>query len=902
MDLHGELLKRLCSHVTGLNEAQLGSHIQYARSIISNAAGNAVQDETILVDRIKRHLVREKRLEDAARFAGLVIKLQKSTVLHKRSSILSLFLSLSQKPGDPSPSPRNGYVNGHHNDEMFPVPCKVYTKMGDLQPLGTNGVHHSPTSNHSGTPASNFSSDKSSPDPISAGGNVPRLIAMYKGSKYDQARHDAPDSNRGGLRPPDRSHSSSPSQHHKHLRDGTSGVPEETLVKEVLYIFQGIEGKMIKYDESKNMYRIDQKVYLSSSKRTLLLKLAEVGWLYNKVQYFCDANSSSNTAGSGRGIGERISSSGLVNQSLVLALKNQLNEFGRLIAVLEAQVKDCGGTSPGGAEITGGLTLRHLLLSTVDPRGSLQVLAMLTEAASGRQGGEVLSAMYQHLHHGDPAHHALVQDCLTLATRPIHIMLNHWLLDGTLNDPHHEFFIASDHTVPDDKLWQDKYSIRWTMLPSFIKPNQALRILATGKSLNFLRVVCQYRAPIAAREAIKDLLQKTTVESLFAQNVSNAIGELVNLTFRETAGHVLEEIRTRHHLLEHLRALRRYLLLGQGDFIHYLMEILEPELAKPAANLYPHNLSSLLETAVAASNAQYESSDILQRLDVRILETSPGDKGWDVFSLDYHVDGPIGTVITAECMRQYLILFNALWRDKHMERILSDMWKQQMATSKLCRHIPVLQGVLHSVHLLSNEMLHLVQQMAYYMTFEVLECSWHSLMSRLETAQSLDDIIAAHNDFLNKVFAGALLDQNSQDVRTHLRTLYTLMMQLQALQERLYNRVTAELEKRSQEHSEIKTRTEAGQFGTSSEVQDKKRKGQKEFSGFVSAIKIELKNMTTTYQGMVHRFLYLLSQHEGDELHQLSVRLDFNEHYHRRDHRLNQHRTYHHKRKSFGGA
>lgn len=47
---------------------------------------------------------------------------------------------------------------------------------------------------------------------------------------------------------------------------------------------------------------------------------------------------------------------------------------------------------------------------------------------------------------------------------------------------------------------------------------------------------------------------------------------------------------------------------------------------------------------MAASNAQYEEPDILERLDVRLLEISPGDLGWDVFSLDYHVDGPIGTV------------------------------------------------------------------------------------------------------------------------------------------------------------------------------------------------------------------------------------------------------------------
>ena len=39
-------------------------------------------------------------------------------------------------------------------------------------------------------------------------------------------------------------------------------------------------------------------------------------------------------------------------------------------------------------------------------------------------------------------------------------------------------------------------------------------------------------------------------------------------------------------------------------------------------------------------------------------------------------------------MRQYLMLFNALWKDKRMEMILSDIWKEQAATSKLCRELP----------------------------------------------------------------------------------------------------------------------------------------------------------------------------------------------------------------------
>ena len=45
-----------------------------------------------------------------------------------------------------------------------------------------------------------------------------------------------------------------------------------------------------------------------------------------------------------------------------------------------------------------------------------------------------------------------------------------------------------------------------------------------------------------------------------------------------------------------------------------------PELARPATTLYQHNLTGILETAVRATNAQYDNAEILKRLDVRLLE------------------------------------------------------------------------------------------------------------------------------------------------------------------------------------------------------------------------------------------------------------------------------------------
>ncbi|KAJ1621984.1 hypothetical protein T492DRAFT_341076 [Pavlovales sp. CCMP2436] len=70
-----------------------------------------------------------------------------------------------------------------------------------------------------------------------------------------------------------------------------------------------------------------------------------------------------------------------------------------------------------------------------------------------------------------------------------------------------------------------------------------------------------------------------------------------------------------HGLLDHLRALRGFLLLGQGDFVQLLMDALIDELGRPATELHRHSLLAVVDGAVRASTAAVEhSSDALARL------------------------------------------------------------------------------------------------------------------------------------------------------------------------------------------------------------------------------------------------------------------------------------------------
>ena len=164
-----------------------------------------------------------------------------------------------------------------------------------------------------------------------------------------------------------------------------------------------------------------------------------------------------------------------------------------------------------------------------------------------------------------------------------------------------------------------------------------------------------------------------------------------------------------------------------------------------------------------------------------------------MFSLDYKVSGPIGVVFTPDVMTQYLMLFNTLWRAKRMEWVLSCTWKKLASLHKMARQLPELSPVLHLANLVASEMIHFIHQMAYYTTFEVMECGWDSLNKMINTAESLDEIISAHEEFLGTLVARALLDDRSRDILTQLRAIYDRILEFQTIANRIHDEAVEEV-------------------------------------------------------------------------------------------------------------
>ena len=85
----------------------------------------------------------------------------------------------------------------------------------------------------------------------------------------------------------------------------------------------------------------------------------------------------------------------------------------------------------------------------------------------------------------------------------------------------------------------------------------------------------------------------------------------------------------------------------------------------------------MLETALSTLPLDSTDSEtILPRVDVRLLEASPGDSGWDVFTLDYHVQGPLSPIFNESAKQVYSSLFVFLWRLKRVDHALTSVRKR----------------------------------------------------------------------------------------------------------------------------------------------------------------------------------------------------------------------------------
>ncbi|KZP17293.1 gamma-tubulin complex, component 3, partial [Athelia psychrophila] len=614
-------------------------------------------------------------------------------------------------------------------------------------------------------------------------------------------------------------------------RNGRPHLPENLLLRDTLYLLQGISGKYIRLslsedpEQSRLIFAEDSKYKIAIPTKVLIHRLSEVGHLYARVEGFVRAR-------------EGKPGVGMIEQSLCHHLQAQLTEYYRLVAVLESQMSESGGSVREGEDAKEGetgLTLKRLDVWINEWRLRMRMMSVCVESARDTQGGALVNLIHGYTDNGDPFVRHFTDHLLEEVSKPFFATLHKWLFSGELYDPYSEFFVSLDPTlahmqymhpsslaggvglsdggfggmglggeVDNDesteregglKLWEGKYQFQKEMLPMFVGEAFGKKIFSTGKSLNFIRYSCHDSDWVVTREKMSN-----TGGTLQYSDISG-LERSIDAAYHMASQRLFEVFIEKFKLLDHLRALKHYLMLGHGDFADQLMETLGPSLSRPANTLYRHNLTATLETAIRSSNAQNDPPDVLRRLDARMLEYSHGEIGWDVFTLEYKVDAPIDTVLDPESMVGYQKLFNHLWKMRRIEGALSAGWMRIAGGSRTFLRLPDLEFDWHQIRIVMSEMIHFIRQMQAYCQLEVIECSWKILIDFLNKKEGdLDAMIDAHSSYLDRMVKKILLLSpkagREENLLNQVRELFSVILQFREATDNFYNYCLSESARR----------------------------------------------------------------------------------------------------------
>ncbi|EME30162.1 tubulin family protein [Galdieria sulphuraria] len=723
--------------------------VRLALKILSSRISSRKQsyaDEQVTIERLKRSLAKANRVRDAVRLLELVNSLKQLCDSHQLKDILYFLEELS-----------------YHEQEL---------SLSKQQMFANRLSEFSLDSNFSN---SKNSSKTSIPLLDSGIGEYNQVEKLENGSNEDNSCEDSKSNN---------TVREDAFQEYIVKENEAYEISEAILVREAIYAVQGIEGKYVKYQEQNEEYAVAPHIGVPQPVRELVRRICKMGWLYKYLKQQLQQLQSN-------------PSYGAVSRSFCGAVENELDEYYEMLAEIEAQagmtnfenIENAGLLAAKGRN---ELTLRKLFVWCQQPLEKLKWLSVLTEAAYNKKGGELLSILHEFTLHGDKNTRSLVCSVLRKASVPLFDSIRKWVLDGELDDPYEEFFIASRQGITAEDIWEKKFYIRQSMVPSFlaIEPYLISSILSCGKTMVFLRKCCSDGSWLSDKFREPSFREKSLgynqVDSLraFVQTVCEASSNRLKFLLFE-----------KFLLKGHCMALRNLILLGQGDFVQNLLDSLAADLNEPSSDLYRNNLLGTLDASLRSSSAAVTianalnaedstidnfTNEVLDRMDVRLLHPSSGAQGWDIFSLDYRFDVPLTSIFTKDVMEMYRKISRFLWYLKRSNYLLCTTWNMHFLSSSEERRNTKLQmkpnarTLYNKIHFVRMKMMHFVENFQYYVMFEVLEISWNELLNKLQKAQDMDELIQAQRLFISKILEKLMLKEKFRSQYERIRQLLDL--------------------------------------------------------------------------------------------------------------------------------
>ena len=724
----------------------------------------------------------------------------------------------------------------------------------------------------------------------------------------------------------------------------TLQITEKDLINDLLFVFEGINGKYIAYDAAEDAYILNKLIPWNEEIYNIVSSLCEIGWLYKKIKMYLDFYKESNIRSQ-------------FIKSFVNALQNELNNYFKLISFFrKLNSNQNANNNLTSDKRSQNLNLKNIVLWTSIPKETLKWFAACCESLHSLKGTSVLSQIYSFVHYGGCNNY--LNNILNEVSKPFILFVMNWIKYGELQDPNKEFFVDILTGIKDDDIWNLQYQLVGKNVPNFIKREPTIKIFESGKCIHFIRNYCQENYNLSnLKNILINLIKKYSgfkdkkgiengkekIELNVLNNINNNFDnqmdfdessdinnlnglkdldlnnknnknklnnneyefdygfdeektqfeiesyqscldfieyifdpskqeQIFNISFINEIIFNIDVIHklinkdlvriifTKFKFMTNLDSINKYLLLSQGDMMQSLMESLYEELDKPANLIFKHNLQSNLESAIRASNAQYNDPDCLKKLNIKLINASVGDIGWDIFCLEYKVDLPLNVIFNNKLLKDYQKLFFFFWKIKRIEYSQNNhIWKKvktfnQLINTKLDFMKKAVQISIH----FNQEIIHFMSNYHNYFALEALESQYKKLVSELPKVNNLDELISKHKLFLDNIKKQCLLDEENKIINKKITNIFDIILRFRTIHDVLYNFLV--------EHS-----YEEGNMNDNLINQNR-----------LKNIKDYLKQMIILYKDFHTQIIELLNTIKlvgKDNLNYLQIKLDFNNYY-----------------------
>ncbi|CAG5112812.1 Oidioi.mRNA.OKI2018_I69.chr2.g6986.t1.cds [Oikopleura dioica] len=536
-------------------------------------------------------------------------------------------------------------------------------------------------------------------------------------------------------------------------------IPETRLVRDCLLVMIGAHGHYVKIDPANGSVRpfiVDPGVRVDPRHASMSECLGEFGFYVIEIEKLFEIKKNDNS---------------VVCRTFLTILHEIMNEYKQFVANFKTQKN---------------VTFMSIIAAGNIWLQKLELLYLITWNIREKRGAPILSVVHHFSVHGGAEISEMVHRILAVLQKTYEQMIYRWIFEGQIKDSCDEFMIDERRNAKPEEFWSNKYYLRKTHMPSYIKTSFADAILLCGKNISFLRSECGQVVRNLQQEAVADY--NALPEEM---KYKDRLEHFVKFCSRTTSEKVVKVLLEEYHLKDHFVGLRQYMLLGHGDFIQALFDKLRSDLDQPAEVIFRHNFKEPLSFAIDTSTADNDKEYVKKCVSVRLHDINPGDTGWDVFSLNYSVEGPLVAIFPVTVMRRYIRIFNFLLRAKRMEHNLNYVWGQSMCLKHYPRALPNVTDIFTSISRLLQEMLFFVNKLQYFINIEVVGVAWSRLEENIESAKNVDDLFEAHLKFLRKIEDGCLLSQEHwQKVQT-IRSVFDQIVRFETLAKKVFSETEA---------------------------------------------------------------------------------------------------------------